>query len=620
MRERAVAFPIVFVAAAMAYSSPTSTAIYCGVLALASLLFASKVEADRVAQAAASVVAMMGGVLVARLTALPIETAQVLSERSLLLGLPMLSIAAVRACLVRPLYGAPLTLLATLVALTAAGRAQTGVVFPAAAALTLAAGLYAFRVSDPTRAPLVHWETRHYAGVAFGATVAVALSGFAVWSLPRVHDMMIARLMARAARTQSGFGNTMTLSAMEGMFQDDAVVLRVRGETPELLRGVVLADYQNGRWEVGTEALVPEVVEVPTVPSRGSIEIEHATRDTRGYFVPLGATDLASSSGFVDRDVDGILRPSASAFAKRLWFRVGDPPHTPPPTLVDLHVSTRIFPELRAIADEWGAAGKPPRQGLKILEERLRRDYRYALEFERTPRVDPVVDFLRRHKEGHCEYFASAFALLARTIRVPARVVAGYRVTERSPFDYFIVRKRNAHSWVEVYIDDHWETWDPTPASEDLSLGPRTSTPWLSALFDGVRTAWEAADDWFGRRSAFELSLALAGLVGALVLLRTLRNRTKGGSPSAELDAPAELRQLTAVLSRVGVVTDRSDTLGSLSMKVAGTEALPSEVRADVATALSRYERLRYGGEGDAKAVLGELGRAAAAARRKPSP
>ena len=41
--------------------------------------------------------------------------------------------------------------------------------------------------------------------------------------------------------------------------------------------------------------------------------------------------------------------------------------------------------------------------------------------------LDPVEDFLVNRKQGHCEYFASALALLLRSIDIPSRVINGFK-------------------------------------------------------------------------------------------------------------------------------------------------------------------------------------------------
>src|SRR2546421_11193485 len=92
--------------------------------------------------------------------------------------------------------------------------------------------------------------------------------------------------------------------------------------------------------------------------------------------------------------------------------------------------------------------------------------YRYSLEMRATG-PDPLSDFLFNVRAGHCEYFATAMAVMLRTLRIPARVVNGFQTGEyNSAADAYIVRQADAHSWVEVYFPetDSWVTFDPTPA------------------------------------------------------------------------------------------------------------------------------------------------------------
>ncbi|HHQ14032.1 MAG TPA: DUF4129 domain-containing protein, partial [Chromatiales bacterium] len=56
-------------------------------------------------------------------------------------------------------------------------------------------------------------------------------------------------------------------------------------------------------------------------------------------------------------------------------------------------------------------------------------------------------------------------AVLARAAGIPARVVTGYQGGELNPLgNYWIVRQADAHAWVEVWLDGHWERIDPTAA------------------------------------------------------------------------------------------------------------------------------------------------------------
>ena len=71
-----------------------------------------------------------------------------------------------------------------------------------------------------------------------------------------------------------------------------------------------------------------------------------------------------------------------------------------------------------------------------------------------APNVDPIEDFVTRNRSGHCEYFASALALMLRSQGIPARMVIGYRGGECNPLgDFFDVRQLHAHAWVEAYLE-----------------------------------------------------------------------------------------------------------------------------------------------------------------------
>jgi hypothetical protein len=89
-------------------------------------------------------------------------------------------------------------------------------------------------------------------------------------------------------------------------------------------------------------------------------------------------------------------------------------------------------------------------------------------------KLDPVEDFLVNRKAGHCEYFASALALLLRSVDIRSRMVIGFKGGDWNDLTgTLIVRQKHAHSWVEAYVgrkgpenDPVWITLDPTPAAE----------------------------------------------------------------------------------------------------------------------------------------------------------
>ncbi len=99
------------------------------------------------------------------------------------------------------------------------------------------------------------------------------------------------------------------------------------------------------------------------------------------------------------------------------------------------------------------------------VERYLKTHYGYTLELLRSPVADPLANFLFERKQGHCEYFASSMAVMLRTLGIPSRVVNGFRSDEFNDVTgYYVVRAKNAHSWVEAYFPGYgWVTFDPTP-------------------------------------------------------------------------------------------------------------------------------------------------------------
>lgn len=123
------------------------------------------------------------------------------------------------------------------------------------------------------------------------------------------------------------------------------------------------------------------------------------------------------------------------------------------------------------------------------IEQYLRQNYGYTLNLGNTPPADPIADFLFDRKQGHCEYFASAMAVMLRSVGVPSRIVNGFRTGEYNDLTgSYIVRARDAHTWVEAYIPSiGWTPFDPTPP--DPQSVPTT--------FSRVRLYLDAAQEFW---------------------------------------------------------------------------------------------------------------------------
>ena len=130
---------------------------------------------------------------------------------------------------------------------------------------------------------------------------------------------------------------------------------------------------------------------------------------------------------------------------------------------------------------------------------------------ERDSDLDPIVDFLINHKTGHCEYFATALALLLRSQDIPCRLVSGFRGGDYNPLGgFYDVREKHAHVWVEAYLEPQdcdedmlatgqasgygsWLRLDPTPGGSEQE---QESPGLLDQAFDAVGFAQKIWDDY----------------------------------------------------------------------------------------------------------------------------
>jgi transglutaminase-like putative cysteine protease len=131
------------------------------------------------------------------------------------------------------------------------------------------------------------------------------------------------------------------------------------------------------------------------------------------------------------------------------------------------------YEDLYTIARRIGGETNPYGAAVAI-ETWLRTSPSFTYE-EQPPRavagVPPLVDFVTRTREGYCQHFAGAMALMLRYLGIPARVAAGF--TSGSLDDEgetWTVTDRNAHTWVEVWFRGYgWLPFDPTPARGRLA-------------------------------------------------------------------------------------------------------------------------------------------------------
>ena len=97
----------------------------------------------------------------------------------------------------------------------------------------------------------------------------------------------------------------------------------------------------------------------------------------------------------------------------------------------------------------------------------LKHHYTYKINGKKQE-GDIIYNFLFENQEGVCQEFASSMVLMCRSIGLPAKYVTGYLVTEKNEdTGRYIVREKDAHAFVEVYIAGYgWMSFDPTPSAE----------------------------------------------------------------------------------------------------------------------------------------------------------
>lgn len=129
----------------------------------------------------------------------------------------------------------------------------------------------------------------------------------------------------------------------------------------------------------------------------------------------------------------------------------------------------------------------------------------------------PLARFLLTTRAGHCEYFATATALLLRRLGIPTRYAIGYALHEKSGAGY-VVRLSDAHAWTLVWDDTEkvWRDFDTTPAAWiDAERRARSPLQWLSDLWS--RLGFEFSKIRYGQSSFQQYLIWL--VVPALVLL-----------------------------------------------------------------------------------------------------
>ena len=364
-------------------------------------------------------------------------------------------------------------------------------------------------------------------------SLLVAISALLVgtvifFMIPRFTTGYLSALSLRPS-LMTGFTDNVTLDQIGEIKKSSAVVMRVHvdGEPARAAdmhwRGIALTSFDGRRWYkppaehvaliptsageyfLGNPALAPgeyatlsySVLMEPIATD--AIFVAPRVVELRGFFSPgVERAGSPQRSQFLMIDATGTLTNPARNEIRLRYEGISHVPIVPPAKLraasMDYPDEIRTFylqlpkqldPRIQRLADEVTTRDKNPYDKAASIERFLRTGYAYTLDINMPPGVDPLPYFLLQKRAGHCEYFASAMAVMLRAEGIPSRFITGFLPGEYNDVggDY-IIRASDAHAWVEAYFPRYgWITFDPTP--------PGNATP--HGLLARMALYW----DWF---------------------------------------------------------------------------------------------------------------------------
>jgi transglutaminase-like putative cysteine protease len=485
----------------------------------------------------------------------------------------------------------------------------------------------------------------------------------------------------------SGFSDRVQLGKIGTIQLSNAVVMHIQVDGDNLggsdlhWRGVALADFDGKTWSNPKEQfflrhqsnsfLVPRT-NGPLQPHTSSLR-EHVIHyrvlmepiGTNVFFLAPWARSISGDYRLVAGDSSGAVYDFDSQHPIARYEADSDITPIPP---AELRAAGRNYPPQLAaylrlppldprvpqLAEKITSAATNDYDKAAAVENYLRTRFGYTLELPQTAVKDPIANFLFERKQGHCEYFASSMAVLLRSLGIPARVVNGFRSDEFNDLTgNYVVRAKNAHSWVEAYFPSYgWQTFDPTPAGysgtpqgwsrlalyidamssfwRDWIVSYDTSHQYTlgQAAFSGTRGLFENARNWardhyasmlkWAQRSQDRVEHApkrwaiLAVALAATILLlgnlrrvaRLVHEKWLRAYPerSPEQAAAMWYRRMARALERQGMEKPASQTPQEFLRKIEDTR-----LREPVARFTAVYESARFGSSADDAQRLPEL-------------
>lgn len=337
----------------------------------------------------------------------------------------------------------------------------------------------------------------------------VILSSLLFFVIPRYRTGYFTALGADRQNI-TGFSESVNLGDMRKILQSNSVVMRIvpASEPRRFLgvkwRGVALTSFDGTHWfnDNTAQTILRPVSTAPGFMSHFVVPNPPAWRNrvrqplqyrvllsaltTDVIFAAYFPSELSGRLRFITYDETESLRNPQHGYAPFGYDMVSDA--TPPSPaelraastglpqdirLIYLRLPDSIDPRIADLAKKASAGAGTNYDRATAIQSYLRNNYGYSLNPPSIEPKDPVGSFLFNSKAGYCEYFAAAMALMVRTLGIPSRVVNGFQTGSFNQLGGdFVVRARDAHSWVEIYFPQYgWVPFDPTPSDPNAVAG-----------------------------------------------------------------------------------------------------------------------------------------------------
>ncbi|HSK72656.1 MAG TPA: DUF3488 and transglutaminase-like domain-containing protein, partial [Pyrinomonadaceae bacterium] len=353
-------------------------------------------------------------------------------------------------------------------------------------------------------------------------TLLILITALAVplfFAFPRVGGAGLGSSLTQGKKV-TGFSDSVRLGEIANILQSDEIVMRVRLENGENIqnprwRGVALDSFDGRTWSKSKQRNFQSVHE-----SRKNLFVIEQTSDFEGltiqtvYLEPIQTPVLFALSrpirvqgnfSVINRDAEGSLLVTTTGLERTSYKVLSE---TVSPNVENLkkdNGSHSLFYErylrtpenlddriVKLTQEITGNAGNRYDRA-KAVEKYLQNNLGYTLNLK-AGGEDPLADFLFNVREGHCEYFSTAMAIMLRTQGIATRVVNGFQSGEyNETAGVFVVKQKNAHSWVEVYFpqENAWIPFDPTPFAGQLNSAASTGVfGTFSKYLEALETFW----------------------------------------------------------------------------------------------------------------------------------